>query len=93
MDTERGVCWLVDLATSVVPGRAPALLEAVCQVLGARSGRLFVADYSLRRLQQVGMLRPGPDGLVRTDTALTFTDGGSECGPAHAHLAALRRMV
>jgi len=43
----------LDLAAGVVAGRAPALLEAVCHVLGARSGRLFVADYSLRRLQQL----------------------------------------
>jgi hypothetical protein len=48
----------LDLAVQVQPGAAPALVEAVCRVLGARSGRLFVADYSLRRLQQVDLTGP-----------------------------------
>ena len=77
VDAERGVCWLLDLATSVVPGRAPALLEAVCQVLGARSGRLFVADYSLRRLQQLDV--DGPVGaaheMAGTMAGRAFTSG------------------
>ena len=77
VDPERGVCWLLDLAASVVPGCAPAILEAVCRVLGARSGRLFVADYSLRRLQQLDV--NGPVGAAQpmagTMAGRAFTSG------------------
>jgi hypothetical protein len=77
VDPERGVCWLLDLAASVVPGCAPAILEAVCRVLGARSGRLFVADYSLRRLQQLDVNGPvgAPQPMAGTMAGRAFTSG------------------
>ncbi len=53
MDAERDLCWLLDMAAGLVPGEGPALVGAVRDVLGAQAGRVFVADYSLRRLQQV----------------------------------------
>jgi hypothetical protein len=68
---------LLDLAASVAPGCGPALLDSVCHVLGARSGRLFVADYSLRRLQQLDV--DGPVGAARsmvgTMAGRAFTSG------------------
>ncbi len=45
--------------------------------------------HGARRLQQVGVLQAGPDGLVRTHTALTFGAHDTERGPAHDHLVAL----
>lgn len=76
-DPERDVCWLLNIAASVAPGRAPELLDSVCQVLGARSGRLFVADYSLRRLQQLDV--DGPVGaahqMAGTMAGRAFTSG------------------
>jgi hypothetical protein len=51
--SEQGLAWLLDAAGRVVPGTATAFLGPVRTALGAQSARLFVADYSLRRLQQV----------------------------------------
>jgi pilus assembly protein CpaF len=45
--------------------------------------------HGTRRLEQVGVLRAGSEGLVRNEPALTFTEAGAERGPAHDHLAAL----
>ncbi|HZX55984.1 MAG TPA: SpoIIE family protein phosphatase, partial [Ilumatobacteraceae bacterium] len=50
---EQGLAWLLDAAARVAPGAAPAFLGPVRTALGAQSARLFVADYSVRRLQQV----------------------------------------
>jgi pilus assembly protein CpaF len=45
--------------------------------------------HGARRLQQVGVLLAGPDGLVRTHTAVTSGAHDTERGPAHDHLVAL----
>jgi hypothetical protein len=76
-DAERGVCWLLDAAAGVVPGQAPALVEAVRHVLGAQAGRVFVADYSLRRLQQVDVAGPvgAPHPMAGTIAGRAFTSG------------------
>src|SRR4029079_10782013 len=77
VDAERGVCWLLDRAARLVPGEAPALVGAVRDVLGAQAGRVLVADYSLRRLQQVdvagsvGPARP----LAGSVAGRAFTSG------------------
>jgi len=75
----------LDAAASVVPGRAPALLESVCHVVGARSGRLFVADYSLRRLQQLDV--DGPVGAAHpmegTMAGRAFTSGAMNVTTGH----------
>lgn len=42
-----------------------------------------------RRLQQIGVLRPAGDGLVRNVAALTFTDGAAHPGPGRDRLADL----
>jgi hypothetical protein len=35
------------------PGSVAALVDAVCDIVGATAGRVFVADYGLQRLQQL----------------------------------------
>ena len=52
----------LDAAMRVAPGDAPTLVDAVRQVLGAQGARMFVADYSLRRLQQLDV--DGPVGVA-----------------------------
>lgn len=76
-DTERGVCQLLDAAANVAPGAAPALVETIRDVLGARDGRLFVADYSMRRLQQLDLNGPiGPaHPMAGTIAGRAFTSG------------------
>ena len=77
VDAERGVRWLLDAAARLVPGEAPALVDAVRHVLGARAGRVFVADYSLRRLQQVDVAGPvgAPNPIAGTIAGRAFTSG------------------
>lgn len=76
-DVERSLCWLLDEAARVVPGEAPAFLDAVGAVLGAQAGRLYVADYSLRRLQQVDVDGPvgAPHRMTGTVAGRAFTSG------------------
>ena len=69
------------LPRAAVHSQLAAGLEVVVHLARDRGGR--------RRLQQIGVLRPGPDGLVRTVAALTFTPGGAEPGPGRDRLAAL----
>lgn len=44
---------MVDAAARTPPGDVLGLLDLVCELLGARAARFYVADYSLRRLQQI----------------------------------------
>ncbi len=69
------------LPRAAVHSQLAAGLEVVVHLTRDRAGR--------RRLQQIGVLRPGRDGLVRTVPALTFTQGDAEPGPAHDRFAAL----
>src|SRR3954453_21413047 len=56
-------------AANVVPPPPIALLVAkVCEVVGARSGRVLVADYGLRSLRELG-----PDGPVGPSIAIEGT--------------------
>src|SRR5829696_123853 len=77
VEAERGVCWLLDAAARLVPGEAPALVDAVRHVLGAQAGRVLVADYSLRRLQQVDVAGPvgTPHLMAGTIAGRAFTSG------------------
>ena len=94
-DAERGVCWLLDAAARVVPGQAPALVDAVRHVLGAQAGRVFVADYSLRRLQQVDVAGPvgAPHPMAGTIAGRAFTSGEVivSAGPADRGVDPARR--
>lgn len=49
----RAVARLFEVAARTEPNDVSALVEVVCDVVGCRTGRLFVADYGLRRLQEV----------------------------------------
>ena len=71
------VSWVLDAAARLKPGEGPALVDAVRHVLGARAGRVLVADYSLRRLQQVDASGPvGPAQLMAgTMAGRAFTSG------------------
>ena len=52
---------MVDESTRTSPTDVFELLDLMCELLGARAARFFVADYSLRRLQQVDERGPvGP---------------------------------
>lgn len=74
---EVGLGWLLDLVDSIVPGAAPEFLDPVRRVLGAQAGRLFVADYSLRRLQQVDATGPvgEPQEMAGTMVGRAFATG------------------
>jgi hypothetical protein len=51
---DRAVTLLMAAASSSVPpGAVGTLVGQVAELLGARSARLYVSDYSMRRLQQV----------------------------------------
>jgi serine phosphatase RsbU (regulator of sigma subunit) len=76
----------VEAAIEVAPGEVVSLLGAVCETLGADAARLYVADYSLRRLQQVdvGGLVGEPQPIEGTWRGRAFTSGNalvSEASP------------
>lgn len=48
----QALASLFDAASRTDPGDVLALVEVVCEVVGSRCGRLYVADYGLRSLQQ-----------------------------------------
>ena len=52
-DVPEVVDRLLKAASRVFPAAATALLGELCEILGARTARLFVADHSLHRLQQL----------------------------------------
>lgn len=56
----QGLLSLFDVASRTDPGDVLALVEVVCEGVGATCGRLFVADYGLRSLQQIPPI--GEDG-------------------------------
>jgi hypothetical protein len=53
---------LIDTAALTSPGQTPALVNVISDVMRARAARLFVADYSMRFLQQLGV--DGPVGAT-----------------------------
>ena len=69
------------LPRAAVHSQLAAGLEVVAHLGRDRSGA--------RRLEQIGVLRPGADGLVRNVVALTFAGGVTEPGPGRDRLVAL----
>ena len=69
------------LPRAAVHSQLAAGLEVVVHLQRDRSG--------VRRLQQIGVLRPGPDAMVRNVAALTFTGEVTEPGPGRDRLVAL----
>jgi len=60
-----GVAELIKVALDTPPADVLGLLGPMCQLLGARSARFYVADYALRRLQQIDRSgHVGPPELI-----------------------------
>ena len=57
--------------TSCRRPRSRTIVDVVCEIVGARAGRLFVADYGLRSLRQLG-----PDGPVGSSFSIEGTVQG-----------------
>jgi hypothetical protein len=72
-----GIHRIVDAAMRVEPWALPTLVDEIAEILGARAARLYVADYALRSLQQVGVDGPvGPPQLIaRSLAGRSFTSG------------------
>ena len=54
----RAIAQLYDVSAASPPWSFSSLVDVVCDCVGSDSGRLLVADYGLRRLQD------GPDGRL-----------------------------
>jgi hypothetical protein len=69
---------MVDASTRTSPTEVLNLLDVICELLRARAARLYVADYSLRRLQQIdGRGLVGPAQMIAgTLIGRVFTSGG-----------------
>ena len=59
------------IANVVPPASVSRIVDVVCQIVGARTGRLFVADYGLRSLREFG-----PDGPVGASVVIEGTVAG-----------------
>jgi hypothetical protein len=59
---------LHEIANVLPPASVASIVDVVCEVLGARSGRLFVADYGLRSIRELG-----PDGPLGTPLTIEGT--------------------
>lgn len=66
---------MVAAAGQTAPGEVLGLLDLMCDLLGARAARFYVADYSLRQLQQIDRSgRVGaPQPVVGTMVGRAFT--------------------
>ena len=53
--SQHAVAEMVEAAARVGPADVLGLLELMCRLLGATAARFYVADYSLRRLQQLDL--------------------------------------
>lgn len=76
-DSHRGdgVVRLLDAAADRGPGGVSGLVDELCSILGARSARVYVADYSLVRLQLLDANGPvgGPVAISGTVVGHAFT--------------------
>jgi hypothetical protein len=72
---EHRIARMVDAAVRTPAGDVLWLLEVMCDLLGAREARFHVADYSLRRLQQIDRRgRVGaPQAIAGTFLGRAFT--------------------
>src|SRR4051812_33287870 len=73
---------MVDESTRTSPTELLGLLAVMCELLGAQAARFYVADYSLRRLQQLDERGPvgPPQTVAGTLIGRVFTSG--ECHTA-----------
>ncbi len=67
----RALITMCRIANVMPPASVAAIVAVVSEVVGARSGRLFVADYGLRSLREFG-----PDGPVGPSIEIEGTLAG-----------------
>ena len=74
---EAGVARMVDESTRTSPTDVLDLLDVMCELLRAQAARFYVADYSLRRLQQIDERGPvgPPQTIAGTLIGRVFTSG------------------
>ena len=74
---EADLARMVDESTRTSPTEVLELLDLMCELLRAKAARFYVADYSLRRLQQIdgrGPVGP-PQTVAGTLIGRVFTSG------------------
>lgn len=74
---EADVARMVEASTRTSPTDVFELLDLMCEILRAQAARFYVADYSLRRLQQIdehGLVGP-PQTIAGTLIGRVFTSG------------------
>ena len=66
---------------SVTAGAAASLVDDAAAILGAVRGRLYVADYSMRRLQRLDASGPvgSPHEIAGSLVGRAFTSGQVSC--------------
>lgn len=76
--TEHALTRMVNAASRVPPGDVLGLIDVMCELFGARAARFHVADYALRRLQQIDRSgRVGaPQPVTGTFVGRAFTSDG-----------------
>lgn len=74
---EADLTRMVDESTRTSPTEVLELLDLMCELLRAKAARFYVADYSLRRLQQVDERGPvgPPQTVAGTLIGRVFTSG------------------
>ena len=74
---EAAIARMVYESTRTSPTDVLGLLDLICELLQAQAARFYVADYSLRRLQQIdtsGAVNP-PQAIAGTLIGRVFTSG------------------
>jgi len=74
---EADLARMVDESTRTSPTEVLELLDLMCELLRAKAARFYVADYSLRRLQQIDKRGPvgPPQTVAGTLIGRVFTSG------------------
>ncbi|HEX3089001.1 MAG TPA: hypothetical protein VHQ23_10120, partial [Ilumatobacteraceae bacterium] len=88
----RALIQLYEVANILPPASVASFVDVVCEIVGAQAGRLYVADYALQSLRELG-----PDGplgqpvmIEGTVAGRVFADGitiASGEGPTVLHVA------
>ena len=85
------IAELYRVANVLPPASVANIVDVVAEIVGARSGRLFIADYGLRSLRQLGPDGPlgAPLTIEGTLQGRVFADGttlASGTGPTVLHV-------
>lgn len=78
----RALIKLNEVANILPPASIAKVVDVVCEVVGARAGRLLVADYGLQSLRELGPDGPvGPSLVIEgTVAGRAFADGEMVAG-------------